>query len=83
MISREKHPLDSVACVGCGGKPVIYQYDYNMWYVQCCNPNCHKFDKYEFLGSSRTAAINQWLQGNRPIMRSFQKKRKKVETDGL
>ena len=83
MISREKRPLDSEPCVGCGCKPVIYQYDYNIWYVQCSNPHCRKFDKYEFLGSSRTAAIHQWVQGNRPIMRYFQKKKKTDETDSV
>ena len=77
-----KQPLkDATKCVGCGHTPIAIHYDYDMWYIQCGNPDCTKYGKYLFLGQTKDLAVEQWERANRPINRYYQK-RKKDESDG-
>lgn len=68
---------DTVCCVGCGSKPILWHYDTDLYYVECPNHDCKKFAKWSCLGSSPIFAINAWEQLNRPI------KRKKDENNSI
>lgn len=47
--------------VPCRHKPKIVQYA-DLFYAQC--PCCHKWDPYQFLGSTPKIAIEQWNMYN-------------------
>ena len=53
-------------CCKCGKIPIIKQESGNLFYVIC---HCHKWDRYEHLGSTINNAIERWNDANRCISR--------------
>lgn len=58
----EKNELGAYPCKVCARKhvivyPIFKNYS-GLVYAQC--PNCDKFDPYEFIGSTKRGAINNW-----------------------
>lgn len=70
---------DTYSCVGCGAKPYVFHYDYNMWYAECSNPDCKKFVRWSCLGASKRLALEAWESMNRPINRYYQKDKKDAD----
>lgn len=67
-------------CVFCGARPIPYHYEENMWYVLCGNKNCSKHDKYAYLGTNLSRAIEQWNYINR---KNILRKRPKDEDNNI
>ena len=48
------------------GKPIIYEVPGDLCYAKCSNPECQKWDPYEFCASSIKKALLNWNRGNVP-----------------
>lgn len=48
------------------GKPIVYQVPGDLCYAKCSNPECQKWDPYEFCSSSIKKALENWNKGNTP-----------------
>lgn len=59
LIAAGKKPgsRPAMKSVKCGHKPKIVNYA-GLYYAQC--PCCHKWDPYQFLGTTPRVAIEQW-----------------------
>jgi hypothetical protein len=68
-------------CAKCGHEPIAIHYDYDMWYIECGNKECDKYDKYLFLGQTKELAAEQWNKANR-ITNRGNKKGYKNENNG-
>lgn len=72
----ERTGLDVRPCKYCKkGYPRIIILDGGLAYARCNNPECHKWDPYEFCATNRAGALLNWNEGN--IKPSISTKRKK------
>lgn len=63
-IKAEKNEFGAYPCKACLRKhvtcyPVLKSYS-GLVYAQCSNPECDKFDPYEFIGSTKNNAVHNW-----------------------
>lgn len=57
------------------GYPVVFTLEGNLCYARCNNPQCHKWDRYEFCAGNIANALNSWNEGNsRPAISTKRKK---------
>lgn len=59
---------DATPCVYCGAKPLLLEFDSNMYYVLCSK--CSKHRDYAYLGIRPNVAIQRWEEANRPTNRN-------------
>lgn len=64
-------------CVYCGKPAKVIHYDWDIWYVECSNCECHKHLPYAYMGLKRNMAVDNWEYANRPINRKPPKREKK------
>ena len=46
------------------GYPRVVKLEGNLCYARCNNPECHKWDPYEFCAGNRISALQNWNAGN-------------------
>ena len=64
MAEIEKNEMGAYPCKACKRKHIISYPMVNnvtgLYYAKCNNPECDKYDPYEFIGTTKKNAIENW-----------------------